>query len=414
MNNEKYLIPGLGYLINAVVVTTMLFAFAAETYAQQGGTVRKIVMFKKNFKNVNAQKSLLQALGSGEEGLPLELINGMAVTLPAGVINALTDAEEVLLVEDDIRIHAAGKPDWAGGNKHDPALSSSQVLPWGVDRIDAEWAWPFKGIGVKVAVLDSGIDRKHPDLTVAGGINFVPPSPLRKVQPGKWQDDFGHGTHVAGIIGALDNGFGVVGVAPDVSLYAVKILDQNGAGYQSDLIAGLAWAVENKMHLVNMSLGTTQSAALEDACNAASAAGLILVAAAGNERLDGNTVAYPAAFDSVIAVAATKEDDDIYPTSSQGETIAIAGPGAYIISTYADRAYMRMTGTSMAAPHVTGALALKISDDLQTSGMKDLAYYQDLLCSTADNIGLSAIDAGCGLVDAEELVTGNESGNNLQ
>jgi subtilisin family serine protease len=416
MNNIKTTI--FGYLITSFAVLAMVLAFTGQTSAEKGGSVRKIVMFKKNFKNVEAQKGLLQSLGIEGEGFPLGLINGMAVTLPEEAINALAGSEEVLLVEDDIKVHATDMPDWAGIGKNNYAGSSSQFLPWGVDRIDAELVWPSKGIGVRVAVLDSGIAKKHPDLAVAGGINFVGRTPEKNAPRGRWIDDNGHGTHVAGTIGALDNGFGVVGVAPDVSLYAVKVLGSDGFGDVSDLIAGIQWAVENNMHLVNMSLGTdVNSPALETACEEALAAGLILVAAAGNDgpspTAGVSTVDYPAAYLSVIAVAAVDSLDEVTDESSQGDEVDIAGPGMDIVSTSYWGGINAMSGTSMAAPHVTGALALRISEDLLNGEMGNLLFYKELLCTTADDIDALPIDAGCGLLDAEELVTGDESGNNL-
>lgn len=417
MNIKKTTIFVFGYLITFIGVLTMVLALSGQATAEKGKSARKIVMFKKNFKSVEAQKALLQAFGIEGEGFPLGLINGMAVTLPEEALNALVASEKVLLVEDDIKVHATDMPDWTGiGKKGEPG--SSQVLPWGVDRIDAEAVWPPTGIDVKVAVLDSGIDKKHPDLSVAGGINFVGRTPEKNAPRGRWNDEYGHGTHVAGTIGALNNTFGVVGVAPDVSLHAVKVLGLDGYGDVSDLIAGIEWAVENNMHLVNMSLGTdTHSTALKNACDEARNAGLILVAAAGNDgpspTAGVSTVDYPAAYESVIAVGATNQDDSIYADSSQGDEVDIAGPGVSIYSTYSGGFYNPSSGTSMAAPHVTGALALRISEDLINGEMGNFESYKELLCNTADDIGALDIDAGCGLLDAEELVTGNESGDDL-
>jgi subtilisin len=116
------------------------------------------------------------------------------------------------------------------------------VLPWGVGRIDAEWAWnSSRGSEIKVAVVDTGIDADHPDLVanLEGGVNFVSKPWWKPADPNRWDDDNGHGTHVAGIIAAADNKIGVIGVAPEASLYAVKVLDQSGSGYVSSIIAGI-------------------------------------------------------------------------------------------------------------------------------------------------------------------------------
>jgi subtilisin family serine protease len=198
-----------------------------------------------------------------------------------------------------------------------------------------------------------------------------------------------------------------------VSLYAVKVLNSIGEGSVSEVIAGIEWAVDNGMHLANMSLGTNwESTALNDACDAALAAGLILVAAAGN---DGTAVDFPAAYDSVIAVAAVDSNDNVPFFSSRGIEIDVAAPGVSILSTYAGGGYATDDGTSMAAPHVTGALALRISEDLMSGGIGDLDFYMTELCFTADDLGSAGPDplSGCGLVDAGQLATGIQLGNDL-
>ena len=243
-----------------------------------------------------------------------------------------------------------------------------------------------------MAVIDTGIDNDHPDLGVTGGVNFVRIG--RRVNPNAWDDDNGHGTHVAGIIAARDNDIGVVGVAPGASLYAVKVLNANGSGYYSDIIAGLQWCINSDapIHVVNMSLGgTSDSPAMESACIAARDKKIFLVAAAGNS---GGGVIYPAAYESVIAVAATDKSDVRASWSCFGEEIDIAAPGVNIYSTYKGGGYTTMSGTSMASPHVAGTLALSLD--------------VDKLLSTADDLGDHGLDIyyGNGLVDAEEAATG--------
>lgn len=218
------------------------------------------------------------------------------------------------------------------------------------------------------------------------------------MEPTKWDDDNGHGTHVAGIIAAVDNTIGVVGVAPKASVYAVKVLDRSGAGYVSDVIAGIDWCVSNGVQVANMSLGTNSDIqSLHDACDRARAAGVCLVAAAGN---DGGSVDFPAAYDSVIAVAAVDRADTRPSWSSWGPAILVAAPGVDVYSTWKDGTYKTVSGTSMAAPHVAGTLALNLSADL---------------CATADDLPPAGRDdyTGCGLVDAEEATTGSQTGNNL-
>ncbi|PKM78866.1 MAG: hypothetical protein CVU88_08760, partial [Firmicutes bacterium HGW-Firmicutes-13] len=238
-----------------------------------------------------------------------------------------------------------------------------------------------------VAILDTGIDLDHPDLHVAGGENFS----LGK----SYDDKNGHGTHVAGIVAALDNGAGVIGVAPGANLYAVKVLNNAGSGWWSDLIAGLQWCVDNGMEVANMSLGATSAPPdVLDACDAADNAGLLLVAAAGNEY--GGDVIYPAAYDSVIAVSATNSSDELASFSSVGPEVELAAPGVNIYSTYKDGSYTTMSGTSMASPHVAGTAALVIA-----AGIPDV---RGRLQITADDLGATGWDSkyGYGLVDADE------------
>ncbi|MEA1905705.1 MAG: S8 family serine peptidase, partial [Euryarchaeota archaeon] len=217
------------------------------------------------------------------------------------------------------------------------------------------------GTGVKVAVLDTGIDYTHEDLdsNYKGGYDFV----FSDSDP--FDDSYNsHGTHVAGIIAAERNGVGVVGVAPNASIYAVKVLDGSGYGLASWVIAGIEWAVENDMDVVVMSSGTEEdSQPLQDACRNAHDSGVILVAAAGNTY--GGNVTYPARHDSVIAVTATNLNGSPASFSPVGPEIEFAAPGVNILSTTRGDCYGYLSGTSQAAPHVAGTAALIISSTMR-------------------------------------------------
>ena len=389
-------------LAASVLVLFLLGACLGSSVAiAAGGQIeadRRIVVFQDWFANEARQAALVRAFG-GDAVRSLALVNAQAAALPPGIEKQLARRAEVLRIDVDAEVRALGKPAIPPGlDKKDPPEQPAQVLPWGVDRIDAEYAWAISGgAGVAVAVLDTGIDRDHPDLAanIAGGVNFVSKPPWKPVDPSKWDDDNGHGTHVAGIIAALDNDIGVIGVAPEADLYALKVLDKTGSGYISQIIAGLEWCIANGIDVANMSLGTDADIqSFHDACDEAAAAGVILVAAAGN---DGADVDYPGAYGSVLAVAATDADDAVPWWSSPGSAVAIAAPGVSVYSAWKGGGYDTSSGTSMAAPHVTGTLALALAAGVSTN-----------LCATADDLPPPGIDVytGCGLVDAEEAVTG--------
>ena len=216
----------------------------------------------------------------------------------------------------------------------------------------------------------------------------------------KWDDDNGHGTHVAGTIAAVDNTVGVVGVAPQASLLAAKVLNRQGSGYLSDVIAGIDYCVQNGAKVVSMSLGSSSDVqALHNAVDAAYADGVLLVAAAGNDY--GGAVSYPAAYDSVVAVSATDSNNNLASFSNVGPEVELAAPGVSILSTYKDGGYATLSGTSMATPHVSGVAALAI----QANPLMSNVEVRALLQNTADDLGAVGKDNlfGYGLVDAELL-----------
>ncbi|MBG6183207.1 subtilisin family serine protease [Arthrobacter sp. CAN_A214] len=233
-----------------------------------------------------------------------------------------------------------------------------------------------------------------------------------------WNDDNGHGTHVAGTIAALDNTIGVVGVAPEADLYGVKVLDANGYGYASDVALGIEWSINNGMQVINLSLAEeTDVPALRDAVEAADDAGIVVVAAAGNAG-DGdpssNDVLWPAKYDSVIAVSATDIDDAVAVFSSDGAEVELAAPGKDVLSTTRGGGYGTMSGTSMATPHVSGVVAGMLATpvvsgvDADYDGVWDTSEIRATLQASADDLGTPGRDVfyGYGLLDAEEATSG--------
>jgi subtilisin len=276
---------------------------------------------------------------------------------------------------------------------------------WGVDHIHsaAAHARGVTGAGVKVAVIDSGIDCTHPDLAAncAGGYDFAngDEDPM---------DDFGHGTHVAGTVAAVYNGAGVVGVAPDVELYALKVLGNDGTGYWSDVIAALQWAVEHGILVTNNSYaddGAAEPTAARAAFDNAYAAGVLHFAAAGNAgNADGtgDTVSYPARFDSVIAVAATDGGDSRALFSGTGPAVELSAPGVEIYSTTIGGGYSYSSGTSMASPHAAGAAALVIAAGVVDANGRVNDEVRAILAQSAGDLGAAGRDAlyGWGIVNA--------------
>jgi subtilisin len=272
----------------------------------------------------------------------------------------------------------------------------AETLPWGVNQIGAERAWEVtRGAGIKVAVIDTGIEHLHHDLApnFAGGVSFVPGE--------SFTDGNGHGTHVAGIIGARQNGSGVVGVAPNCSLYSVKALNRLGGGQYSWIISSIVWCVRNGIDIINMSLGGPNHVqALENACDYAFQHNVLVVAAAGNAGPREDSVNYPARYGSVIAVSAVDSSRNLANFSSRGEHVDLTAPGVQILSTLPGNRYGRLNGTSMAAPHVTGTAALAFSSHRFTKA----ETIRQILEKTADNLGTPGRDDlyGNGLVDAEQ------------
>ncbi len=318
----------------------------------------------------------------------------VAATIPASAAATLRKAKGVLSVEPDGVVHAHG-------------LSAT----WGVSRIGSGPVHagtfggnvqPVLGTGVKVAVIDTGIDYTHPDLTMnyAGGYDFV----NNDSDP---YDDQGHGTHVAGTIAALRNGTGAVGVSPEASLYGLKVLGADGSGSWSGIISSLDWCIANGISVANLSLGSSfyPGSAVENAFKNAAASGLVIISSAGNAGAGTDTVSYPAKFPGVIAVASTTSSDQRSSFSSTGPTVEIAAPGSSIYSTLAGGGYGYMSGTSMASPHVAGVAALIIAAGISDSnGDGKIAEEVRLILQvSAQDLGAVGADNefGHGLVNAE-------------
>ncbi|MFI5344864.1 MAG: S8 family peptidase [Elusimicrobiota bacterium] len=275
-----------------------------------------------------------------------------------------------------------------------PAGVNAAEVPWGIARVNAPNAWAVtKGEGVKVAVIDTGIDCNHPDLRAncAGGYNALDSSKST-------MDDNEHGTHVSGTIAGVLDGKGVVGVAPKARLYAVKVLDKDGAGGLSSIIKGLIWAGRNRMDVANMSLGAPMGTIfMRAAVKYAQMEGVVVIAAAGN---DGKAVGYPAAYPEAIAVSALTPNEGIADFSSRGAKVEFIAPGEDVKSSIPGGRYANFDGTSMATPHVTGLAALAVA-----RGAHGLDQVRAALKRAAKRVpGLKPEEQGAGVIDAAVLV----------
>ena len=284
--------------------------------------------------------------------LPLDLSQERVVSALRGAIEQFVAQERPIEAFRDEEIEALLMP------RLEPTvrpLARDVILP-NIRQIYAHIAWRYsRGAGVRLAVVDTGIEP-HRDLRIYGGVSFVPG--VRS-----WRDDHGHGTHVAGTAAALLNGSGIVGVAPSARLYAVKVLSRNGSGRLSQIINGLLWCYNRRMHVVNLSLGSRfnshdprlYNAAYERAGRLLRRRGILAVAAAGNDSR--RPVGNPARCPSYMAVSAIDSRRRFAAFSNIGPQVEVCAPGVQVLSTY-PRGYRRLSGTSMASPHVAGAAAL--------------------------------------------------------
>lgn len=286
---------------------------------------------------------------------------------------------------------------------------SRQPDQWALTMLHATSIWATTtGIGTTVAVIDTGVQADHSDLVghVLPGHEFLDGGSIDRA--GGLVDLNGHGTHVAGIIAAQENSNLIVGLSPGTSILPVQVLDSSGSGWTSDITKAIYWAVDNNADIINLSLGgTTYSAAQDAAVKYAEDHGVLVFAAAGNAGTCHDP-SYPAAYDSVIAVAAVSSDGAWATYSSTGSYVDIAAPGSIILSTVPllknSLGVAYKSGTSMATPYAaaSAALILAKNPDLTPAQVRSKLY------STANDISPAGKDSwtGYGLVDPLEATGG--------
>lgn len=377
-----------------VLLSLLLFTFfiglvslSPSTKAQSNDHVLGQILVK--FQKDTPQQEVDRQVNNNHAQVvdKIDFIDVLVLKVPQNaedkVLNALSKNPHVEYAEFDYIVTALSNPDDTYFNNQWGLENIGQTINGVVGNVDADinapTAWVTTPGGVRVAILDTGINENHLDLIgkVVAHQDFTGSS-------SSYNDIYGHGTHVAGIVAAnTNNSRGVAGVCPECSLLNGKVLNDSGSGANSWIAKGIGWAVQNNAKVINMSLGgPTKSSTLESAVNTAWNSGVIVVAAAGNSNNPSKT--YPAAYPNVIAVAATDNKDNKASFSSYGaKWVDVAAPGVYIYSTWKNSSsaskpypdcnadgtecYKYASGTSMATPMVAGVAGLVWSTGYGTS-----------------------------------------------
>jgi subtilisin family serine protease len=365
---------------------------------------RYIVVFNDRVTNPAAAASQFAGKSGIQVGHVYEnAIRGFSASLPEQALNGLKNHPLISYIEPDLEMFAI-----------------AQTIPTGIRRISATAGiyGDNSAADVDVAIIDTGIDKEHSDLYVVGGVRYY----LGLFTDSKYDDDNGHGSHVAGIVAARDNDIGVVGIVPGARLYAVKVLNRSGSGYLSDIIKGIDWvrARASTIEVINMSLGGTgTSTSYRTALANCVDAGIVVVVAAGNSGIDvfGNDKVFgtsddyiPASYPEVAAISAMADSDgapggkgsatdygpdDSFatfsnfsgltapgnPVNSPGNAIDLLLPGVSILSCYKDNNYATMSGTSMASPHGAGLAAKYIIENGKPSNATGVYAVRQALIS---------------------------------
>ena len=427
-------------LAPSLVVLALIAAVLPSVAAAAPADAKVKVIVTYDGRPGRADERAIERL-AGKVKYRYRIVDAIAAEVPRGQLKQLARQPGVTDVELDGKLTSFDH----GANTGDLEYENA----WGVEHIGSRAVHlaGINGSGIKVAVIDTGIDYIHDDPV---DVPYVVDPEFNGIYAGGYDffngdadpfDDNGHGTHVSGILAAAHNGYLVTGVAPGVDLFALKILNANGEGEYSGLIAALQWVVDYNtanavdIRVVNMSLGGHEvSAALQAAVEATAASGVLLAAASGNvnplvwqELLYGCPVAYPAAYPQVLSTTFTNGNDALTGYSCTGPEVDVAAPGDQIASTvpigtcmFCDpKGYSFQSGTSMASPHLAGTLALLLDAGLADAGSPGLLDdARAAICSTAD-VGFGVLSTpipttdpryatyfGCGVIDADGAVLG--------
>ena len=329
----------------AVALTALTSLLVLPAQGSGPASDRYIVVLKQAVDSQAVANLHSARYGAAVDHVWSQALHGYAAVIPNDRVAALRADQNVSYVVAD-----------------GVAQTQDQTVPWGISKVGADISSTKAGdhtgsiTNVDAYVIDTGIDMSHPDLNV---VEF------KQYANGPPRDCNGHGSHVAGTIGARDDTVGVVGVAPGIRLHAVKVLNCAGSGSWSDVISGINYVAgtSTRPAVANMSLGGPQNAAVDQAVRTAVANGVFFAVAAGNDGADacGHSPAAAGTTSGVDTVAATDSSDAEASWSNFGSCVDIWAPGVGIYSTYKSGSYATLSGTSMATPHVAGGAALYLS-----------------------------------------------------
>ncbi len=336
--------------------------------------------------STTARNNILGTVGSTKVGSIYGASDTWVVSGSRNTIASLGHTAGVLYAETDKTLQTfVAAP-------NDPSFSQQYAM----QKINAVAGWTtYPGAytssgGPKVAMIDTGIDTTHPDLV--GHIDTADAKcfGILCLLTG-YEDDNGHGTHTSGTVGAAtNNGTGVASVAFNTQLMPIKVCNAAGSCQTSDIVSGINWARTHGAKVISMSLGGGGTATLQTAVQQAYGAGIVVVAAAGN---DGNSnINYPAGYAEVISVAATDANDARASFSNTNADVELAAPGVNVLSTYSGDGYTQLSGTSMATPHVAGLAALLVAQNpTWTAGQ-----VRSRMDSCSDDLGAAGRDTTFG------------------
>jgi thermitase len=391
------------FVLTTAVLAVLSLALASTASAASYDSNTLLVKFRSG-TSAAAQRAALAVPGVGADRGTIGGLSTHVVSVsrdPATLAKVLNRSSAVAYAEPNFVLHALATPNDSLYSTEYGLNNTGQTGGHADADIDAPEGWDLAGLaafpnsgGVKVGIVDTGIDQTHPDLAgKAVGCATSYNSGLL-IHNGVCADDNGHGSHVSGTISAnTNNGQGVAGVAFNSGIVMCKALaTAAGTGLTSDIANCINWTSKQGVKVISMSLGGGDNATLKSAVQAAynNGNGVLLVAAAGN---DGNSnLNYPAGYAEVVSVAATDNNDHRASFSNANSDVEVAAPGVNVESTYAGGLYMQLSGTSMATPHVAGVAAV-IADLNPTA---NAATLRSKLDAAVDDIGGAGRDVNFG------------------